>query len=171
MTEEGPGGRAPPAPLAMAGQKRPTVQLAKEVLARAIELRKKGATWRAIGAELGASKSALHQALRDHPDLGDDARGAVAETIEFAERLEDVAEAALVTGRAAIAHVAAKVKSGSATTSDAAGLIAVAERATKLAVVLRGRTRLRAREPEAERTPAEEAALAALATLRSPRPA
>lgn len=47
------------------GQKRPSDAIPADVLARAIVLRLDGKTWRAVAAEVGWSKSALHERLKD----------------------------------------------------------------------------------------------------------
>ena len=117
------------------GDKRPTVKLSAEVCARILELRREGLTVRAISSETGASKSAVHDLIQHNPEA---VPGLSPEALEFAGDLDEMAASALLTGRSAIEQVARRVADGAATTADASGLMSVAERATKLARLLRG---------------------------------
>ena len=166
-------------------QKRPSVSISPDILARAVDLRREGRTWRAIEAETGASKSALHERFRADPDLAaaavaadDEANAAddeasAADDGERAESLGAMFREALVVARGAVRQVAARVQKGEATTSDVTGLMAAAERALKLERLVKGRSSVAPPSGTlrvgvvVEHTPAETKALSGLAALRA----
>ena len=78
-------------------QKRPSMKIPPDVVARAIELRRAGKTVRAIAEEVGFSKSAIHEAVRSI-GLGD-AATVTAEDLERAGEYEQNAQSASLVAR------------------------------------------------------------------------
>lgn len=132
----------------MGGTKRPSVEIPPEVLERAVAFRKAGMTYRAIAAEVGFSRSALHERLRNRADLAEGAPMSP-ENIEFAGDLDDLAEKALLAGHAVVQQVGVRLSGRRCATcglvgekftvTDAAELVSISERAKKLSEELRGR--------------------------------
>ena len=153
--------------------KRPSFQLAPEVIEQAIALRRKGLTIREIAAETGASKSAIQVALAEAEKAGLLSRGgpgAAPENVDLADDLDDECRGWLLVSKKARADIQERIKAGDRLDlKEAEKALAMAERAKKLSELLRGRVTSRSESvrqpPEPEPTPEEKAEMERLDRL------
>ncbi|HVY60339.1 MAG TPA: hypothetical protein VHF22_01745 [Planctomycetota bacterium] len=92
------------------GQKRPTVRLDPEIIERARELRRGGATFREIAAALGCSRSAIAEHLARDREVALAPAALEAETVELATKVDGIVDNAASILNAQLADVARKVK-------------------------------------------------------------
>lgn len=152
--------------------KRPSFQLAAEIVDRAIALRRKGFTLREISAQVGASKSAIHTVLTEAEKAGRLHRAPAdldPANVDLADDLDDECRGWLLVSRKARADIQERIKAGERLDlKEAERALAMAERAKKLSELLRGRVTSRSasvRAPDPAPTPEEEAEMARLAAL------
>ena len=149
-------------------QKRPSVALDPAIAARARALRASGLSYRAVVAQLEAegmraSLAAVHAACQDPaaavaadpaalvPESADDV-----DTEERVDELRAVAGAVVLQVRTAVKHFAVAAAAGDISIDNTGKLLAIAERAEKLARLLEGKQ---------ARPPAPPAAAAAVVVL------
>jgi hypothetical protein len=150
-------------------QKRPSFKLPPEVVQRAIELRREGRTIRAIGDELGVSKSAIHETLRNAA-VDFLLAAATAEDIERATDLEQVVREMILVVRGMVRDLGQRLRGASASTVKAADMNAATRMIVelqRLASLLKGRATARTEHVQSgrvtvEHSPAETEALDAL---------
>jgi hypothetical protein len=153
------------------GQKRPSLRLPTEVVDRAKEMRRAGATMREIAQAVGASRAALGEHFKADPDLAGPVGALQAENAALTLRLDALVEDASSVCHGILAELGKRMK-GSAPAKGIGARELREVRATiveirKLAELMRGRPTTRTENVQSgtlvvEHTEAEAAVLAAL---------